>query len=332
MAESRALPQQLTSKQFLLPPFLEIVMMLRELMDQILPLLFDTQMGVSAGGLPPSLVNLLQQQSTQEIWRKLISDPYSYAEMEIMGNLGAGIDTKDDLAAFSQIFSSYMNSNQSNQKLNSAIIEQEMKSLFYREYDLIPARFWPITATAAWIDVEMQYRVGYAIYEYLRHTEIFSQNESCVPTFSVNTFWVLILLCAHDPMAGKRPSLGVNRTVKSGDQIANTPPPMWPRYIGDVLRSAAQKQAKKSGWAGFWDQWIISQAILVWKPTPASDISEFFTALLSLPVIHQRLPNQVEDYRKRFNLKDSSNIDLGRSLSPSEKPSWYKPNSVSPIG
>lgn len=320
MTEPQSQIAALTSGQITAVPFDEIVLVLRRIMEQVVPGIFKEEVTVRK---PPNLVELLQRQPLQEIWQKLIADPDSRDGMEVRGIASEKPEREGKAPYFDQILNEYIQHKQKRHIFEQALINRELGLLSFRGYDLLPDLYWPLAANAAWQDGEFQIRVGYAAWNYLRHTEILTQNESSIPSLSTNTFWALLLMLEPEPQANTVKVPVMKQRSQGESQLPGTFSPTWVGREAGALRTAALIQASAPGWAEFWDQWLIAQAIRAWQPSPSGDVIELFQGLLHLSVVNELLPDVVESYRKQLNLKSKPSINLARPYAARKQPGWY---------
>jgi hypothetical protein len=311
-------PAGITAEQLLAIPFDEVVAVLRGLIDELVPQILRVQ-----GRSTPTLMGLLQRQPLQVLFRKTMADPNSRDGLTQRGQPGQQSDDTTNRSFFDQHIASFIQSGQLGSQLNQAFTNRELASLTFMGYELIPVMYWPLAANAAWCDGEFQFRVGYLARQYLRQTEFLTPIEPSLPSFSPNVFWILLLLLPENTHAGPGGQL-FQRGGKIDSSTVPDLPLIWIQRAEKTLRSVANIAAATPGWAGFWDQWLITQAIRVWKPSLASDMLGMFHALLNLPVVNEQLPEETTAYETRLNLKGSPPFNLARPEVQTERPGWYR--------
>ena len=125
----------------------------------------------------------------------------------------------------------------------------------------IPVDWWALVAERAWGDLEFQRQSGDTPRLYLRNKVLFPTGKTPCLRFAPQLFWLLMLLGAGD------------------------------RPLG-VFRGAAAAQVSQPQWAGFWDQWIVMEAICQWPESVSKLPSRVRRGLLALPLL-ENLPAEV---------------------------------------
>ncbi|MCC7368101.1 MAG: hypothetical protein IT306_06755 [Chloroflexi bacterium] len=178
----------------------------------------------------------------------------------------------------------------------------------------LPDFLWPTVAERAWASPAFQREAALLARGVLQEQYLFPQGGLPTPVFAPGTFWALLALAQapHTPALG--PALrGLFRrdTLRSpgrlAAQLGRVGWTLWgrlpfSRWEWIPTRATRRRQAARalgqqasvqtlavSGWAGFWDQYVIMQAILAWHgghpPLPAA----LRKGLTDLPVVSEAL-------------------------------------------
>lgn len=162
----------------------------------------------------------------------------------------------------------------------------------------IPSDWWPLVGKRAWLDLEFQFRAGSEARAYLRVHTLFKEGQIPCPTFSANTFWMLIAMTGP------------------------IPPRWWQwrrRASSDWLRQEARKQIVQPEWAGLWDQWLFVEAMRRWPRGVGELPSSLQQALYSLPLLAELPPSLSESSR---NSDENSPVELAAPSWRTGFPDW----------
>lgn len=140
----------------------------------------------------------------------------------------------------------------------------------------LPDDLLPILGEAAWRDLDFQYWVAAQVRIYLRPRVLIEPGEMPFAQLSPKTMWALIAL--------------------SGSRISHPRRSLNPKRRATLiaakrLRIAGGEQALATGgWAGFWDQWVISEALRHWPDALKPLDVQLHNALTSMPLLATTSP------------------------------------------
>ncbi len=135
-----------------------------------------------------------------------------------------------------------------------------------------PKSLWRLAGEIAWRDLEFQRRTAAKIGTYLRKRTPLPNGRNPIPRLSPGTFWLLIALA--EPARPAFPGRFGARARRSRNALILIRRETW----GEILRK---------GWAGFWDQWIIS-SILSCGPHIFDRLPpDVLDSLLAMPLLEQ---------------------------------------------
>jgi hypothetical protein len=314
----------------------ETVAILRPMMHEIVMKILQAQDDAPPAP-PPVLLDLLQRQPVDQLWEKISGDFNSRPHMLKRGIKPVGRDlTVYDPAYFLRQAGAAVMGAVAPDSVIRSLFELKIDALFLTGYDCVPFPYWPFVAQSAWEDLTFQFELGLTIRRKMREQVWLEVNEAHCPTFSLNTFWALILLLPHPQGGLIRRFLPALNTSPQGCRAflwglfrrRKTTLPVedysvkWLAGMADSLREDALRQVAQPGWAGFWDQWLICKALQIWKPWPEKKLEPFFHALLLLPLVQEKLQSQVEEYRQQGILKTAPPWNFGRAFVANERPRW----------
>lgn len=136
----------------------------------------------------------------------------------------------------------------------------------------LPDPFWPLAGELAWGNETFLAATASVLRESLARRVIFNPGPPPVPLLSPGCFWALIAL-AETGRSPAWPPLPRGRLTLAGLRR---------------LQLIAGRIALAPAWAGFWDQWVLSEAMRLWPKAAAGVEPALRDALAALP-IHQRL-------------------------------------------
>ncbi len=297
----------LSVEQLTAVPFSETAAVLRYLIRDVVMVILRTDMPVSMP--PPNLVDILQRQPLDKLWQKITADPNTRVAMQRRGLPSAKQDGRGTNQTFflNQAAASIEGKLTPESALKT-MLETKREALNLSWYELVPSAYWPFVIQSAWEDLNFQFELAAFVRRTLRGRVLFEANDSHCPVFSSNTLWALILLLKHPGGPGKPAAY----------------PLEWLQEAAISLREVALQQIGSSGWAGFWDQWLICEALRVWKPVPEKNLAPFFRSLLDLPFVKEKLKDRMQEYLQPEILKITPPWRFGRSFLPDERPKWDK--------
>ncbi|MEM7132693.1 MAG: hypothetical protein AAF702_40700 [Chloroflexota bacterium] len=135
----------------------------------------------------------------------------------------------------------------------------------------IPDDILDVVAERAWGNLAFQNEMGSMLQRTLRQNELFIQGDKALIVLSSKTYWVLLALSKTPAMFSHHFFNRDHRTLV--------------RAIKRLHREA-EKHILQTGWAGFWDQWVIWTAMSQY-PGAIVDLSpSLYNALAALPIFH----------------------------------------------
>jgi hypothetical protein len=186
----------------------------------------------------------------------------------------------------------------------------------------VPDALWPVVAERAWGSPQFQQEAALLARQILQTQYLFPPGELPRPIFATGTFWALLLLAQTPYLPAFRPQLGqlfspsvLRSPSRFGRHLGGIgralwdriPPATWAwlptaaacrqraaRHLG---RRAATELLAAEGWAGFWDQHVMTRAILLWHDGEPDLPAHVRTALLALPVVHEAM-RHVSSHRR----------------------------------
>ncbi len=172
-----------------------------------------------------------------------------------------------------------------------------------------PKSLWRLVGEIAWRDLEFQKRTAAAIGAHLRKRTPLPGGRNPIPRLSPATFWLLIALAqpARSPFP-KRFGAGAR---KSRNALILIRRETW----GEILRK---------GWAGFWDQWIIS-SILSCSPHLFDRLPpDVLDSLLAMPLLEQAEEAPPDGKKERERKQPSATMGLADPRWEQERPGWFE--------
>jgi len=142
--------------------------------------------------------------------------------------------------------------------------------------EAIPADLVALVAVAAWGDLTFQHELATKLRTYLRQSVLFTQRDKALVLLSPNTFWILLALT---PIP----------TVFSFAWLTRD---YWlARWAARHLQQAAtQHGLAAAGWAGFWDQWVIWNAMTHTPDAVVRLDPALYNAITALPIFQWTVP------------------------------------------
>ncbi len=165
-----------------------------------------------------------------------------------------------------------------------------------------PYPWWELIGQRAWLDLNFQRRVRYAVIKHMKTRVLFSLSQWPHPRFHPNSFWLLIALTD-----------------------VPAPAPHWRFWrrqgIAATLHRIAVRQSLNEQWAGIWDQWLILTAILRWHREQERLPPELWNAILALP-LWRALPSTGHLPALPDAVPETSGITLARADKEDVLPPW----------
>jgi len=172
----------------------------------------------------------------------------------------------------------------------------------------LPDDLWPVLTEVAWRDLDFQYWVAAQVRIYFRPQVLFKPGEVPFAELSPKTMWVLIVLSGAGISRPSRSFIPGQRTILRAVRR---------------LQGTGQRQALESpGWAGFWDQWVISEALQRWPGALKSLDAELRDALLALPLLTITSPETLAQQDKKRKSKTETR-QLAVLNWKKEMPEWF---------
>ena len=144
-----------------------------------------------------------------------------------------------------------------------------------------PDTWWELIGQRAWLDLNFQRRVRYAVIKHMKTSVLFSLSQLPHPRFHPNSFWLLIALT-------EAPASSPYWRFRRRQGIAST------------LHRIAVRQSLNEHWASIWDQWLIITAILSWHKEQERPAPELWNAILALPLLRQLLSKHWDSIWKQW--------------------------------
>jgi hypothetical protein len=124
-------------------------------------------------------------------------------------------------------------------------------------HEQLPHLYWPTAGVLAWHDLDFQILAAQRVHLYLLNRVLLGGRVP-VPHIDTRTYWLLLLLVpvATGPQLDPAVMTGIQR-----------------------LQAVARGIVERGQWAGFWDQWLVAEALLRW-PGQVSELSDSLRAAL----------------------------------------------------
>lgn len=133
----------------------------------------------------------------------------------------------------------------------------------------MPVENWALLASLAWDDLAFRHAVAERVLAFLRERHLMHPGPAPAPRLSPETCWLLVAAGAG-PARRRWWMLGPARTRA--------------RRAEAVHRLASLMALSASGWAGFWDQWVLLRLLGNIPDLPGRLKPELSQALASLPL------------------------------------------------
>jgi hypothetical protein len=171
----------------------------------------------------------------------------------------------------------------------------------------MPQPFWTLAGYMAWGQPDFQYWAAAYLQGYLRSRVLFALEASAIPTVHCNTFWLLLALVAVPQLKGR----------------------LWHRLVSPNRRKMAQQLAHiaktevlQSGWAGFWEQWIVAEMLTGSVPLHTLD-TEVRRGLATLPILLQQPPYRQLATSLASATGKTASVSLAQPNWEAKMPRWF---------
>jgi len=171
----------------------------------------------------------------------------------------------------------------------------------------LPDDLWPVLSEVAWRDLDFQYWVAAQVRMYFRPQVLFMPDETLVAKLFPTTLWALIALAGVETSAPRGPHPN-RQTLR--------------RAVKRLQNRGEQEALQTNGWAGFWDQWIVSKALQRWPGALRALDAKLHGALLALPLLTITTPETLAQ-RGRKRKSKAEIRPLAASDWEKEMPEWF---------
>ena len=127
---------------------------------------------------------------------------------------------------------------------------------------------WRLAGEAAWLDLHFQHDINRVLDARLRGEVLLTGGRPERVTISPRAIWAVIALAATQPSRWRE-----NRAMSRSSRA-------WRSDFAKV----AHQQALGESWAGFWDQWLLSRALPLFKRRFPGGESRLLQALMAMPL------------------------------------------------
>lgn len=132
----------------------------------------------------------------------------------------------------------------------------------------LPPEMWRLAGEAAWLDTHFQHDINRVLDARLRGEVLLAGGRPERVTISPRAIWAVIALAATQPRT-RRENRALSRISRQ-----------WCEAFAKV----AHQQALGESWAGFWDQWLLSRALPLFKRRFPGRESGLLQALITMPL------------------------------------------------
>lgn len=212
-----------------------------------------------------------------------------------------------------------------------ALIKEELGAV---SPHAVPDELWLVVSEMAWRDLNFQHQMATRIRDNLRERVLFTFGDMPTPTLSPNTFWILLALAAAQPPAKRAKRrrwpifsriadiLSRFRWWNALKRLLASPEQRLIRRATERLQNEAQQQSLDHNWAGFWDQWIISETLQQWPNALQKLDPPLRNALTALPLLNITSPPASQDTDKES--AEQSGMVLATREWEEELPGWFE--------
>lgn len=193
-----------------------------------------------------------------------------------------------------------------------------------------PVALWPLVGLLAWREPRFEKEVGGAVYERFRSSVPAPAGELPAPVLRPEVWW-LVLDLVGVPGLGQPPQTRTFRLVHRvlGRRLAGVAWRLWrpwsrrirlARRLSEIARAELRASA---GWAGFWEQWLVGEALLRYGERVAEASPAARRFLIALPLLGHGRYREARDRLGVLALDE--NDDPRRILDPRwnhQRPSW----------
>ena len=129
-----------------------------------------------------------------------------------------------------------------------------------------------VAGEAAWLEPSFQREISAKLSGYLKRSYLFPDGRAPIPHLSTRVFWLLLALVKTRPA-------GFLLRARTRFRKA--------RGVWGSLQTLARSRGLASGWAGFWDQWLILEAVRL-RGAAFDEKSPLEAAVAGLPLMRQQ--------------------------------------------
>ena len=168
----------------------------------------------------------------------------------------------------------------------------------------LPDQFLPLVGELAWGGLTFRHRVATHVRRFLRRLVLFAFGDEPAALPSVKVFWLLIALTDVSQLPRRWLPLGSSLQSRATER----------------LRREGQRQVLVEHWAGFWDQWLIAQALRQWPEACGRLDTPLRDALRALPIL-----TETGETRPAGSPREHPPLDLAAPDWRNHLPSWFRP-------
>lgn len=196
-----------------------------------------------------------------------------------------------------------------------------------------PPSLWGAIAGLAWREPRFQRQIGAIIFDHFRRTQPVPGGELPAPVLRQEVWWLLVGLVGAPEME-EPPARGIVHLLRKilGHRLAEALWRIWyqrstggrlQRRLAEIARAQA---LASSGWAGFWEQWMVGETLLR-RPREVARASTHLRQLLTLlPLLSK---SRYQAARDEFALASSDDLtSVGpRIVDPGwqkQMPGWFQ--------
>jgi hypothetical protein len=212
-----------------------------------------------------------------------------------------------DPPKYSQFIKEIISGNISREQFEITIRSQLLLALEIARPGAFPPLFVQLAGIWAWRAPEYQYWMAEIVQTFLLSRYLFLVDEKFQPPvirFSERTFWSLMLLVPKEvlfPVSTQEKNQSVYQ-------------------VYEYLCHVAEEQILITGWADFWDQWLLAEACSIWGILEHPVSPKVTEAIQALPYFAIR--NHASMYKK----SSSSKVSLAKAKWSHNLPKWMKEN------
>lgn len=207
-------------------------------------------------------------------------------------------------------------------KWEQSLVNSLAQSLSLSPATAFPDLLFPLAGQMAWSDSAFQHAVLIQVYQRFYKTLIFLPDEIVTVHFSPRVFWVLIAMTQKPPRPfhqvvarslvrrGWLPRRGEAKEEEHATHL---------EQAAELFQAVALRLALVPNWAGFWDQWLLLDALVKWRPAEGRLDPRLQSALANLPLVKRTISDWVKPARK-----GGAYPDLAIPSEQSAYPAWFR--------